>query len=113
MREVQIPLGLPFFAGFPRIGTAKFVDAKEKASIIKHMSMKNSLYRKPLVTRIKLDPRQAVLTTCSNIEPMWMSSAGSICIRDDIGPQGSCNLQVRGVGSGSGNDTAYAQYTPS
>ena len=65
--------------------------------------MKKTKYAKPIITRIKLDPEQAVLVACSNAAGDRIYFAGLGCVVD--GGMSDCTISVRaqrGTRRGSG-----------
>ena len=53
-------------------------------------------YTKPILTAIKLDPRQAILGSCLTAGSAgWMN--GTTCVGGAIGTASSCATAVRGV----------------
>ena len=72
---------------------------------------KKKHYKKPVLTIIDLDPKQAIITQCA-IGGGWMLSATHlVCM--GVGPYGACPISVRGVRQLKSGGSGAQNLTPS
>ena len=60
------------------------------------MARRFHIYKKPVLTAIKLDPKQAIFVQCQISSAVWFSAMGHLCVSQGMRGASTCDMGIRG-----------------